>query len=130
MALPPIESGELTITKRIDIRTAAVVRAGTALLATTIAAAVIAVLPAGIAAASTPPLIDVDLVTIEESLSDSLTSAPFSTSASNELLVALFSSDGPLDSSVPPQAIEEVTGCGLDWEEFAQANGVAGVAAV
>lgn len=104
--------------------------------------AVVAVGGTAVASATTAPAPDVSIVTAQTTNDDIVTSDPFSTSAGNELLVALFSADGPEDAynqqtgheyqppGEPPQSVEAVTGCGLSWSPVAQANGMPGVAAV
>jgi hypothetical protein len=104
-------------------------------------AAAVAIVPAAPAAATTAlttalrtaltaaPVVDVDLATSVTAIEDYLVSQPFSTSAGDELLVAMFSADGP-NSPGLHQEVVEVTGCGLAWTEAGQANDLAGVAAV
>ena len=85
--------------------------------------------PAAPASAAPAAAVDVDIATVITTSEDFLVSQPFSTSAGDELLVAMFSADGP-DSPGVFQSVVEVTGCGLTWTEAGQANQLAGVAAV
>lgn len=98
---------------------------------------VTSLLPAGSAAAavSAPIGVDVSLLTSQSEDGDTLVSDTFSTHAGNELLVAMFSADGPYDphdrDNVAVQTIRSVTGCGLTWSQASdQANYAPGVAAV
>jgi hypothetical protein len=81
------------------------------------------------ALAASAPVIDVDHATIQQDAQDELTSDPFSTQSANELLVAMFSADGP-DSGNGLQLVSNVTGCGLTWTEVGHANEYPGLAAV
>jgi hypothetical protein len=94
---------------------------------------------ASAAAAFTAPAVDVTVVTAQPTDNDTLTSDAFTTHAGNELLVAMFSTDGPdvVHDGGPPdptegpaQEISEVTGCGLTWQPFAAANAEPGATAV
>src|SRR3954453_17716238 len=94
-------------------------------------------LPAGSAAAAVPtPIgVDVSLLTSQSEADDTLVSDTFSTHADNELLVAMFSADGPYDPNHqvhgPVQTVTSVSGCGLTWSQASdQANYAPGVAAV
>lgn len=102
-------------------------RIGAGLLSAALAT-VVALVPAGAAHAAAAPVPDVTVVTSVPTADDDFISDPFSTGAGDELLVAMFSSDGPNEHY--GQAVEEVTGCGLDWQELAQANEYPGLAAV
>jgi hypothetical protein len=110
---------------------AAVLCAGvvTALLPAAAAASHVATVPTSIG-------VDVSLLTSQRQADDELVSDLFSTHAGNELLVAMFSADGPYDPSLPPwqwprQVVGPVTGCGLTWTQASeQANEEPGVAAV
>jgi hypothetical protein len=88
-----------------------------------------AIVPAAPASAAPAAVVDVDIATAITTNEQYLVSQPFSTSAGSELLVAMFSADGPNSPGVE-QSILEVTGCGLTWTEAGQANDLAGVAAV
>jgi hypothetical protein len=110
---------------------------------TTITLAAVTVIPtAAVATPSVPATPDVAATTVETDSDEFLTSDPFTTAAGNELLVALFSADGPGDAYDeattymidPPerdaQSVVSVTGCGLTWSLAGQAHGMPGVAAV
>ncbi|WP_027344239.1 hypothetical protein [Hamadaea tsunoensis] len=94
-----------------------------------LAAAVLTAGPALPALAASAPVVDVDLATVHQDADDVLTSDTFSTQSANELLVALFSADGPGTGS-GVQTVSNVTGCGLTWTEVGTANDYPGVAAV
>ncbi|MCP2323675.1 hypothetical protein HDA40_002182 [Hamadaea flava] len=94
-----------------------------------VAVAAMTALPAAPALATAAPVVDVDLVTIHEDAADVLTSDQFSTQSPNELLVAMFSADGP-SSGNGTQVVSGVTGCGLTWTEVGTANDYPGIAAV
>jgi len=91
--------------------------------------AAMAFAPAPPAFAEPAAAVDVDIATSITTMETYLVSQPFSTSAGNELLVAMFSADGPNSPGVF-QSVTEVTGCGLTWTEAGRASDVAGVAAV
>jgi hypothetical protein len=79
--------------------------------------------------------VDVSLVTSQSEADDEVTSGVFSTHAGNELLVAMFSVDGPFDPAQPvhgpKQVVGPVSGCGLTWTQASdQGNSAPGAAAV
>lgn len=94
-----------------------------------LAVAAFAVAPATPASAAEAPVVDVNFATVQAAAEGHLLSDEFSTSYPNELLVVMFSADGPNSPGVH-QSITEVTGCGLTWTEAGQANELAGLAAV
>jgi hypothetical protein len=83
---------------------------------------------ATVTAVATPSLtLDAQVTTRQSSAGSTIASPPVSTNASNDLLLAFISSDGPSGGG---QTISGVTGGGLTWTLRARANGQPGTAEV